>query len=51
VVRLRDPDHLNYFTPKSLGMMADRAGFETNFGLSGRLPMSKNMWAVLTRRS
>jgi SAM-dependent methyltransferase len=46
----RYPDHLNYFTPKSLAAMADKAGFEIGFGLTGRLPTSDNMWAVLTKR-
>jgi SAM-dependent methyltransferase len=45
----RYPDHLNYFTPKTLGMMAAKAGFDTRFGLTGRLPSSDNMWAVLTK--
>jgi SAM-dependent methyltransferase len=47
----RYPDHLNYFTPETLGSMAHKAGFETDFGLTGRLPTSDNMWAVLTKRS
>jgi SAM-dependent methyltransferase len=45
----RYPDHLNYFTPKTLGTMATRAGFETRFGPTGRLPTSDNMWAVLIK--
>jgi SAM-dependent methyltransferase len=45
----RYPDHLNYFTPKSLTVMAAEAGFETHFGLTGRLPSSDIMWAVLTQ--
>jgi SAM-dependent methyltransferase len=45
----RYPDHLNYFTPKTLSSMAGKAGFETHFGLTGRLPTSDNMWAVLTK--
>jgi SAM-dependent methyltransferase len=45
----RYPDHLNYFSPGSLRAMARKAGFETSFGLTGRLPTSDNMWAVLTK--
>jgi DNA-binding response OmpR family regulator/SAM-dependent methyltransferase len=45
----RYPEHLNYFTPKTLRTMAARAGYEIGFGLSGRLPTSDNMWAVLTK--
>jgi SAM-dependent methyltransferase len=47
----RYPDHLNYFTPKTLRVMAAKAGFETDFGLTGALPTSDNMWAVLTKPS
>lgn len=45
----RYPDHLNYFTPKTLSMMAAKVGFSTHFGLTGRLPTSDNMWAILTK--
>ena len=45
----RYPDHLNYFTPRTLRTMATKAGFETDFGLTGRIPTSDNMWAVLTK--
>jgi len=45
----RYPEHLNYFTPKTLAAMAAKAGFATGFGLTGRLPTSDNMWAVLTK--
>ena len=47
----RYPDHLNYFTPKTLGVMAAKAGFHTHFGMTGALPTSDNMWAVLTKRA
>jgi len=47
----RYPDHLNYFTPKTLGAMAAKAGFHTHFGMTGALPTSDNMWAVLTKRA
>jgi hypothetical protein len=46
----RHPDHLNYFTPLTLGRMAAKAGFRISFGLTGRLPTSDNMWALLTKR-
>lgn len=45
----RYPDHLNYFTPKTLRAMASKGGFRCSFGLTGRLPTSDNMWAVLTK--
>jgi SAM-dependent methyltransferase len=46
----RYPDHLNYFTPRTLSLMAEKAGFDTGWGATGRLPTSDNMWAVLTKR-
>jgi SAM-dependent methyltransferase len=46
----RYPDHLNYFTPKTLAAMAAEAGFATGFGMTGRIPTSDNIWAVLTKR-
>jgi methyltransferase family protein len=45
------PDHLNYFTPKTLSAMAAEAGFDTSFGKTGRIPTSDNIWAVLTKHS
>ena len=47
----RYPDHLNYFTPRTFAAMAARAGFGARFGLTGRLPTSDNMWAVLAKGS
>ena len=47
----RYPDHLNYFAPDTLRAMAGKAGFMTDFGLTGCLSTSDNMWAVLTRRT
>jgi SAM-dependent methyltransferase len=47
----RYPDHLNYFTPATLRAMAARAGFVTQFGLTGRIPTNDNMWAVLAKAS
>jgi hypothetical protein len=43
----RLPDHVNYYTPRTLVGLATRAGFTVNFGLLGRQPFSDNMWAVL----
>jgi hypothetical protein len=43
----RLPDHVNYYTPRTLVALAARAGFKVSFGLLGRQPLSDNMWAVL----
>lgn len=46
----RYPDHVNYFTPKTLRMMANASGYHIarqNFG--DRFPLSDNMYAVLSR--
>jgi SAM-dependent methyltransferase len=43
----RLPDHVNYYTPRTLLGLATRAGFGASFGLLGRQPFSDNMWAVL----
>jgi len=43
----RLPDHVNYYTPRTLVALASRAGFSVRFGLLGRQPFSDNMWAVL----
>lgn len=45
----RYPDHLNYFTPRTLRRMAALSGLRTRFGATGRLPTSDNMWAVLSK--
>ena len=45
----RYPDHLNYFTPKTLTKMGRKAGFGVHFGLTYTLPTSDNMYAVLRR--
>jgi len=43
----RYPDHVNYFTPKSLKEVLKGAGFSIEkFGLQDRLPTSDNMWLV-----
>jgi len=47
----RLPDHLNYFTPQTLALMAGRAGFSFGQPFSWHLPTSDNMWAALTRPS
>lgn len=47
---LRFPDHVNYFTPETLRILAHEAGFvvyRQNFG--DRLPTSDNMYAVLAK--
>jgi SAM-dependent methyltransferase len=46
---LRYPDHLNYFTPRTLKQMARDCGFKTWFGPTWRLPTSDNMWALLRK--
>ncbi|MCK5445148.1 MAG: methyltransferase domain-containing protein, partial [Rhodospirillaceae bacterium] len=46
---LRYPDHLNYFTPRSLKAMAAKAGFQVKTGLTYQLPTSDNMYAVLVK--
>ncbi len=45
----RYPDHLNYFTPKTLRAMAEDCGYRVRFGLTDRLPTSDNMYAVLNK--
>ena len=47
----RFPDHLNYFTPQTLGKMADACGFRIDFGITGCMPTNDNMWAVITKKS
>lgn len=43
----RYPDHVNYFTPKSLKEVLMGAGFSIEkFGIQDRLPTSDNMWLV-----
>ncbi|MDP2117579.1 MAG: class I SAM-dependent methyltransferase [Brevundimonas sp.] len=44
---LRFPDHVNYFTPKTLSRFVTEAGLEIEeFGPTFRLPTSDNMWMV-----
>ncbi len=44
---IRLPDHLNYFTPKSLRRMAEAAGYTMTSNFLMALPTSDNMYAVL----
>lgn len=47
----RWPDHVNYFTPKTLREMATRAGLHVSrMGLRDRHPLSDSLYAVLTAR-
>ncbi len=47
----RFPDHVSYFTPATLGLLAEQAGFQLlRQNLSQRLPTSDNMYAVLQPR-
>jgi methyltransferase family protein len=43
----RFPDHVNYFTPRTLREIARRAGFTTHYGPTDRNPVSDSLWAVL----
>ena len=45
----RYPDHLNYFTPRTLKAMAEKCGFRVWAGLAHRLITSDNMYAILTK--
>ena len=45
----RYPDHLNYFTPRTMTRLARECGFDVSFGLTGKLATSDNMWAVLIK--
>ncbi len=46
----RFPDHVSYFTPQTLEMLAAQAGFElVRQNFSDRLPLSDNMYAVLKK--
>lgn len=48
---LRFPDHVNYFTPKTLEKMVRRAGLSVyRFGLIDRLPTSDNMWLIAVKK-
>lgn len=44
----RFPDHVNYFTPRSIVAMARTSGFEIRrFRFQDRLPISDNLWIVI----
>lgn len=45
----RHPDHLNYFTPRTLGLMAGRCGFRAWAPVAWTLPTSDNMYAILRK--
>jgi SAM-dependent methyltransferase len=45
----RYPDHQNYFTPATLRRMAEACGYFVRFSLTGRLPTSDNMYALLSK--
>ena len=44
----RLPDHVNYFTPRTLRILAREAGYAMRQGPLDRLPLNDNMYAVLT---
>ncbi len=46
----RHPDHVQYFTPKTLGAMAEDVGFAVKFRLYGKIPTNDNMYALLRPR-
>jgi SAM-dependent methyltransferase len=47
---LRFPDHVNYFTPRTLSRFVTDTGFEIEeFGPTFRLPTSDNMWMVVRK--
>ena len=45
----RYPDHVNYFTPRTLRILSEHAGLGCEQGPLDRLPISDNMYAVLVR--
>ena len=45
----RYPDHLNYFTARSLKKMGEKCGFLVSYGVKGRIPTSDNLHAVFTK--
>jgi SAM-dependent methyltransferase len=45
----RYPDHLNYFTPRTLKAMAEKCGYAVTSGFAHKLPTSDNMYAILTK--
>jgi len=46
----RFPDHVNYFTPKTLQKLAQEAGYNVSRqNLLDKFPLSDNMYAILTK--
>ena len=46
----RFPDHVNYFTPKTLKRMVVESGFLVHrFSFADRSPLSDNMWMILEK--
>lgn len=45
----RYPDHLNYFTPRTLKAMAEKCGYAVMSRFAHKLPTSDNMYAILTK--
>jgi predicted SAM-dependent methyltransferase len=46
----RYPDHVNYFTPKTLRRLSQESGFEMSHqNVLDRFPLSDNMYAVLRK--
>ena len=43
------PDHLNYFTARSLREMGEKCGFLVSYGLMGRIPTNDNLRAVFRK--
>lgn len=44
---VRLPDHVNYFTPRSLGALAGDLGYAVDYPASANLPTNDNFWAFL----
>jgi SAM-dependent methyltransferase len=45
----RHPDHVNYFTPRTLALMVRDCGFMSRIGFTDAFPTSDNLWARLTK--
>ncbi len=46
---VRLPDHVNYFTPRSLRALARNVGLTAHFGLGGQFPTNDNLYAMLRK--
>jgi SAM-dependent methyltransferase len=44
------PDHVQYYTPKTIGRMAEACGFDAKFRLYGRIPLNDYMYVILKPR-